>query len=286
MCWLYGNKQPCHVCFRLQRATENPMRSTDKPEDMYGAGFNTRTALPETERLAKNHHMTNALFNNIHEQKKKREENKNNRKRDISLSSATLWEKMKRRKITSDEAEKRARLELAGVKINTNVPVAHARLYRFLGVLDILRSAKWSCIRFEPNEDMLKRMVATHLEHIVGKKEYKEHKTDLLNIISSKLGLNRIGHIVWITNRQNGKTTTLSRFLAAMAIMSVSGGPLIYVYSTNRDRAIELIDGSKRCARTHVCFLFLSSRPARSALASSAAQAKVFVCVCARFLTG
>jgi phage terminase large subunit-like protein len=53
-------------------------------------------------------------------------------------------------------------------------------------------------------------------------------------------------HLTWITNRQQGKTTTLAKFLAAMAMISPMGGPLIYVYSTTRDRAVELVDGAKR----------------------------------------
>ena len=50
---------------------------------------------------------------------------------------------------------------------------------------------------------------------------------------------------MWITNRQQGKTTTLSKFIAALAIASIAGGNLIFVYSTGLDRAQEVVKASR-----------------------------------------
>ena len=53
-------------------------------------------------------------------------------------------------------------------------------------------------------------------------------------------------NLVWITNRQQGKTSTLSKFLAALSLLSVTGGSLVCVYSTSRDRAQELVSAAKQ----------------------------------------
>ena len=42
-------------------------------------------------------------------------------------------------------------------------------------------------------------------------------------------------------DRQQGKTTTLSKFIAALAVGSVAGGNLCFVYSTGLDRAQEVV---------------------------------------------
>ena len=46
-------------------------------------------------------------------------------------------------------------------------------------------------------------------------------------------------------NRQQGKTTTLSKFIAALAIGSIAGGNLCFVYSTGLDRAQEVVKASR-----------------------------------------
>jgi phage terminase large subunit-like protein len=44
---------------------------------------------------------------------------------------------------------------------------------------------------------------------------------------------------------QNGKTTLMGRFLAALSIMGVNGGAMVYVYSVSRDKAADLIDKAR-----------------------------------------
>jgi hypothetical protein len=125
------------------------------------------------------------------------------------------------------------------------VPLGVRRLLRFIDVLDIF-TAPWAPIQFEENEQMLKQLIATHLKLIVGKKEWKEHKSRLLAILDTDVELARKQNVVWITNRQQGKTSTLAKFLAVLAYLSPEGGSLVYVYSTSRDRAQELIDASRK----------------------------------------
>jgi hypothetical protein len=125
------------------------------------------------------------------------------------------------------------------------VPLGVRRLLRFIDVLDIF-TAPWAPEQFLENEGILKQLIATHLKLIVGKNEWKKHKSRLFAILDTDIELARKQHIVWITNRQQGKTSTLSKFLAVMAYLSPTGGSLIYVYSTSRDRAQELIDASRK----------------------------------------
>ena len=62
-------------------------------------------------------------------------------------------------------------------------------------------------------------------------------------------GLESYGNVVWITNRQQGKTTTLGKFIAALAVHSSVGGHLCNVYSTSLDRANELSKAAKKYVR-------------------------------------
>lgn len=251
MCWLYGSRAPCRVCERIKMLELDPSKlsvtTTASASNPYLDGYCTEVTLPETSRLASNYYLRKIIFRVEETEKKAAKEEQEDRNKVFAVAGNELWNKLKRRKVVRhQESLKKMEARLIGMAVAAKVPPAHAKLFRFLAVLDLFGSVKWSNVKFPPNELMLRRMTATHLALIVGKEEYKAHKTDLLSIISRKHNLGILQHIVWITNRQNGKTTTLARFLAAMAVMSVAGGPLIYVYSTNRDRAIELINGAKR----------------------------------------
>ena len=46
-------------------------------------------------------------------------------------------------------------------------------------------------------------------------------------------------------NRQQGKTTTLSKFIAALSVGSICGGNLCFVYSTGLDRAQEVVKAAR-----------------------------------------
>jgi hypothetical protein len=210
---------------------------------------------------------------------------------------------------TRQEAINMVELELTAQCDKTDIPLGVRRLFRFLALLDVMGTFHWADVRFELNEQMLRRLVATHLILIVGKEEYAQHKTMLLNMIDRTLDLSKLVHVTWITNRmncmanniyimrciplinnflhgiwlivnvcmvnniyimrcillinnflhgiwlianvcmvstgQNGKTTTLSRFLAALSIMGVNGGPMVYVYSISRDKAADVINGAR-----------------------------------------
>lgn len=48
-----------------------------------------------------------------------------------------------------------------------------------------------------------------------------------------------------LANRQQGKTTTLAKFLACLSIAALTGGNCVFVYSTGLDRAVEVVKASK-----------------------------------------
>jgi hypothetical protein len=115
------------------------------------------------------------------------------------------------------------------------------RLVRFLLLLAEFDSAPWANIAFELNNTMIRRLTQTHLAVIVGE-HYTAEKAALEAMVNSP---DRANNVVWITNRQQGKTSTLAKFLAALTVLSPHRGSLCCVYSTNYDRATELLKAAK-----------------------------------------
>lgn len=116
-----------------------------------------------------------------------------------------------------------------------------ARVTRFIALLAEFGKVPWANMRFEVNELMLRRLMHSHLPLIAGE-YYDSEKNALEALVNSP---DKSGNVVWITNRQQGKTSTLSRFLAALTVLSPVQGSLVCVYSTNLDRATELLKGAK-----------------------------------------
>lgn len=147
------------------------------------------------------------------------------------LSTQSTWRQFKKRK--------------RGPSTQASIKPGELRLSRFLAVIAILQSAPWASIVFPLNAAMLEKLIASHLPLIVGKENWKNEKSELYPLINAYNNLSIIQNVIWITNRQQGKTTTLGLFLAAMSFMSPTGGNLFCVYSTNLDRAQELTKKAK-----------------------------------------
>lgn len=100
---------------------------------------------------------------------------------------------------------------------------------------------------FDVNDRMLRCLIATHLHLIVGKEAFaKCDRPALLRMIDpSSAFLDGFHNVIWVTNRQQGKTSTLGKFIACLAVHSNAGGHLAYIYSTNLDRANELSAAAK-----------------------------------------
>ena len=248
MCWIYNCKGGvCHVCTRLReaqgRAAVDIIAQKD-PEPRHAKGYAATVKLPETTRVSRNEYVKAAIFKTHKPIVAPRAERTATA---CMIGGNEVWDLLrKKRRLSAGPIAKAAAAAIEKATSDETVPLGVSRLFRFLAVLQIIGTAPWANVKFKENEQMLLKIIATHLILIVGKEEYARHRATLLSIIDSKTDLSKLVHLTWITNRQNGKTTTLAKFLAAMAIMSPAGGPLIYVYSTTRDRAIELIDGAKR----------------------------------------
>ena len=123
---------------------------------------------------------------------------------------------------------------------------AVGQLASFLGLLQDLGTAPWANHFFSTNDRMLKRLTAAHLPLIVGAKAAQANRELLVSFCDSETNLTDARNTVWITNRQQGKTSTLGKFIAALALFSPCGGLLSTIYSTGLDRAVELIKAAKQ----------------------------------------
>lgn len=121
------------------------------------------------------------------------------------------------------------------------------RLQRFLRLLHHLDSAPWASVVFDVNQRMIQRLTASHLHLIIGAEHCaSSERSAMYHLIAPDMKLDGSQNLVWITNRQQGKTSTMGKFIAALAIASPVGGSLCNVYSTSLDRAIELTKAAKQ----------------------------------------
>ena len=114
-------------------------------------------------------------------------------------------------------------------------------LTRFMRLIGHLNTAPWANKRFATNERIMSRLIASHIHMIAP----GGSRADLMHMIDPRASLADAHNLVWVTNRQQGKTTTLGKFLAAMAVASPMGGLLFAVYSTSLDRAQELTKAAR-----------------------------------------
>lgn len=120
-----------------------------------------------------------------------------------------------------------------------------SRLLKFLRIAHALSKAPWANMTFKVNEAMFTRLTASHLGIIVGKDIAKQERATLLRILSVYEKLDSAENLIWITNRQQGKTSTCGKFLACLSICACVTGLLATVYSTSLDRAQELVKAAK-----------------------------------------
>lgn len=108
-----------------------------------------------------------------------------------------------------------------------------------------------------------RRLTVNHLGVIVGETIARERAEQLIPLITKNPY--KSTNLCWITNRQQasrsfvrsfvwerqrltvsqGKTTTMSKFLACLLLCSPVGGNLVFVYSTSLDRAQEVLRAAK-----------------------------------------
>ena len=136
--------------------------------------------------------------------------------------------------------------EVSRKKKDVETKPGEQEVARFLQLVDLIHKVPWANKTFEVNNSILRQLMCGHLELIVGPEIAKAHGHRLRQLIDLDA---KDGHLVWVTNRQQGKTTTICKFLTALAIASPRGGNLAFVYSTSLDRAQEVLRGVKAMLR-------------------------------------
>jgi len=136
---------------------------------------------------------------------------------------------------------------LAVAATPSNIMTAEQKVLRFIRLVNHLGKAPWASRSFGPNHLIMNRLIASHLKLVVGDSSDQLHPR-LYSLIDSRRAteLSNAKNLVWVTNRQQGKTTTLGKFIAAITLAaSLTGGVLCCVYSTKQDRAAELTKAAK-----------------------------------------
>ena len=152
----------------------------------------------------------------------------------------------KRRKLTPN-TQCIAAFRTSGREQNIASTDPTTRLVAFLQLMDHLSTAPWASKSFEPNDTMVARLTASHLKLITWCEKPPVHLYDLLSLPLDEAPYpTETLNYIWITNRQQGKTTTIAKFIAALALVSKPAAMLITVYSTKQDRAGELVNAAKR----------------------------------------
>lgn len=127
---------------------------------------------------------------------------------------------------------------------SVNTIPGEAQIKRFLAVLNKIHDAPWSNKYFAVNRAMILHMASSWLWLIVGKENAERYGAELRALLSLDCALTS-GSISWICNRQQGKTTSTSIFIAALSLVSQQGGNLCFIYSTSLDRACEVLKATK-----------------------------------------
>ena len=149
-----------------------------------------------------------------------------------------------RRVITSSGPRKAS--DVVRKQVDEDTKPGEQEVSRFLRLLDVIHTVPWANKAFEVNNGILRQLMCGHLELIVGPEVAKAHGQRLRQLIDLDA---KDSHLVWVTNRQQGKTTTICKFLTALAVASTRGGNLAFVYSTSLDRAQEVLRGVKAMLR-------------------------------------
>lgn len=232
MCWLCGDdKGACACCGHLAQQKQPP----DELPQWYRDNVNAAFFMPFTAYLAKAWFLEKSCFGKQVEVQHVEKAPK------VGVSIARgLWNRAKRRRVSGQLLAAQSMLR------QYELPLAVVRVIRFRKALDIFSTCPWANIKFDENERILRMMTASHLRLIVGKEEWSQHKSMLYPLIDSTTDLSPIENVVWVTNRQQGKTTNLAKFIAALSLLSPVGGNLMYIYSTGLDRSQELCRDSKK----------------------------------------
>lgn len=236
-CWLckpVTTHQKCGCCLFLDKLEEPVHKVPDVIVDHY----NISCILPETSRLTQIYFISKQAFDKTKKQHIDKKPANETQRSKIFSSIDSVW--------NAPSVAKKRKVELDIYTNPYNVPSAAHKLVRFIKVIDLLYLKPSASICFDENHRIIKKLITTHLQLIVGKKEWNDHKSLLYSIIEVKNTVSSNTNLVWLTSRQQGKTQTLARFAIALVLMAPNGGNnLLYVYGTTLHRTQELCSEAK-----------------------------------------
>lgn len=120
--------------------------------------------------------------------------------------------------------------------------IGRIRLAAYLRLIAHLNMAPWASGQFNANSNVLMRMISSHMRIITNQ---KSPDPKLYTMLDGSSQFSNARNVIWITNRQQGKTTLIGKFLASLVLSARCGGVLACVYSTKMDRAAELVKAAK-----------------------------------------
>jgi hypothetical protein len=240
MCFLCGIKNNIGTC-KCCNYVATAKQAEHVLPSWYNDNFNSAFFLPNAAYITKMWFLEKTCFGTTFKTNNTEAQVVEKRSRVGVAIGQDMWDRCKRRLIKSTSVE---RMRDLGRQYELPMPIV--RIIRFRKCLDLLSLAGWANVQFLENEQILRRMTASHLRLIVGFKEWNDFKSQLYPLIEPLVDLSATENLIWITNRQQGKTTNLGKFNAALVMLSPIGGNLKFVYSTGLDRAQELVRESKR----------------------------------------
>lgn len=146
----------------------------------------------------------------------------------------------------SDKLQRTRMTDVVSTQSIHDIGIPHVvrRLAKFQRLLTFMGTAEWANMYFSVNRDIEKCLTASHLRLIVG--DVQGYTTELYHMIDPWKSVSEFGNLAWITNRQQGKTSTLAKFFAALVVASPTGGFLTGIYATALHKTVELLKAVKQ----------------------------------------
>jgi hypothetical protein len=210
---------PCECCEYMKK------RPGPAIPEAYVKRYNGKTMMQETTMLA-----NNMYLDELGVPKKDSVSTEQGRKRGgSSVVDVILGTKQKRRRVAKN------------LETGVAIPQCVYDLRRFQRTLDILMTRDGADIPFKENDRITRILTATHMSVIVGKKAYKKNKLLLHGMVDTE-DFSMISFLLWVTSRQQGKTTVLARFATALMLTArESNLQFINVYSTTKEKAVAIV---------------------------------------------
>lgn len=128
------------------------------------------------------------------------------------ITDSELPEAQRLYTLAADRIEQKVAVQFMHVAdVQTVAPKTTGRpgdieISRFLNLIDLVHKVPWASLNFDENHKIILQLTASHLELLVDRNVARAHGPRLRGLIGQHT---RDSNLVWITNRQQGKTTSL-----------------------------------------------------------------------------